>query len=181
MTNQTFNIKNDIKRQEQIQVLQKMLEEKLVEIFAELGISLRRSGRTFTGTCCIHGGNNNAALSISHTLNDSDRTLGWRCYTRHCEQHFRKTIIGLIRGILSHQRYGWSGSGKEVLFPETLQWCENFLKIKLCDIKTEGLDPEKKAFISQWANKSTIQQGNERFLFQEPKYVVGSLFQANTF
>lgn len=154
---------------EQIQALQVLLEPKIEDIFEELAVGLRKNSKMFIGACPVHGGNNISAINVYHNLN-SDGVFNWRCNTHHCEQHFKKTIVGLIRGILSNQEYGWVAKGdKEVTFAETVEWCEDFLQVKASTLKLEDIDFDKQNFIKSWLNKSQVIKGNNDFLLEGMK------------
>lgn len=151
---------------EQLQLMQQMLEEKIDDIFEELEISVRRNYKMYVGICPVHLGNNQAAFNLYHNQS-GDGVFNWRCNTKHCESHFKKTILGLIRGMLSQKIHGWKGEGdREVSFPETLKWCEDFLKVNLKNLKIEDVDLDKQQFINRWLNKTKIQTGNNDFLLQ---------------
>ena len=92
---------------EQLQVLQTKLEDRLDEIIEYFRIDVYNNYKSFYGACPVHGGDNKQALNLYKQNGDKD-IFHWRCYTQHCESHFKKTILGFIRGCLSHQKYNWS-------------------------------------------------------------------------
>jgi len=115
--------------QEQLRQLEKLAGAKLDDILTHFGIKdeLRKASRFYVGGCPVHGGNNKSAFNVYHTGNE---TIGnWRCFTHSCHVHFQPTIIGLVRGILSHIKYGWkdkSDRDKECPFKETLAFLGKF-------------------------------------------------------
>lgn len=111
-----------------------------------LDISLQKRYNYYVGECPVHGGNNPTALNI---YEDSG---GWQCYTHHCEQHFGRNLTGFIRGILSHRKYGWSGSPIDKMAPydDVLAILKQFTNNSdlLSNIK-KSLHVDQQSFIKQ--------------------------------
>ena len=135
---------------EQIQVLQNKLETRLSEILEIFKVDINISYKTIYGKCPIHGGDNAQALNLYKQNSDRD-IFHWRCYTQHCESHFKKTILGFIRGLLSHSKYNWSRPGDiEETFQETLKWCFDFIGEKPEDLKFDQISEERRRFIQTY-------------------------------
>ncbi len=118
------------------------------ELLAELGVGLSRTGKMFYGPCPVHGGDNQNALNLYRR---GDSVPGyWRCHTGHCEQTFKRTIIGFVRGVLSHQKFGWSPRTQEgtVNFRTAVDWCCQFLGQDLAGLSVDYADFEKRQFTS---------------------------------
>jgi 5S rRNA maturation endonuclease (ribonuclease M5) len=96
-----------------LNVLQRIVCDRLDELFDSLGVALERGHRYYVGACPIHGGDNPLALNLYHGGHTSPGT--WRCYTRGCERHFKRTIFGFVRGVLSHQKYDWSPGDRNMV------------------------------------------------------------------
>jgi len=112
----------------QLNEISNQLTDKLDKLLEFFKLSLRRTRKMYVGCCPIHGGDNESALNIYY--NGDNRKGHWICYTQHCEQQFVNTIIGFVRGLLSKQRYNWSGFGDKIIsFNDTLQFIYSFLKI----------------------------------------------------
>jgi len=119
--------------------------EKLLDI---LGIeSYKNMGKMITMSCPIHGGDNDTALNIYH---QGDHYRGnWKCRTHHCEEIFKGSIIGFIRGCLSHNSYGWNKSGDQICsFQEALDFATNFTEQDLDTIKISKKHREKTSFVN---------------------------------
>lgn len=63
-------------------------------------------GRTFTGPCPVHGGDNPTAFQIYVNREDEDddgrlAPVVWKCYTSRCHERFGSNVFGLVRGIFS--------------------------------------------------------------------------------
>ena len=109
----------------------KMLSDEAVERFDELleilGLELRRDQRMYYGSCPIHGGDRHNAFNLYHSGNVI--TGNWVCNTHQCQEIFKPTIIGFIRGVLSNQQCGWTGTGDTVFpFNKTVEFLLNFVK-----------------------------------------------------
>lgn len=136
---------------EQLQVLQNKLENNINEILQYFNVNLNSSYKSFYGACPVHGGDNKQALNVYRQHGDKD-IFHWKCYTQHCESHFKKTIIGFIRGLLSHNKHNWSRPGdKETSFSETLKWCFEFLGEKPEDLKFDQISEERRKFIQTYS------------------------------
>lgn len=132
--------------QDRLLALQVMVCARMDELLHALELSLPKTNKMYFGCCPIHGGNNRNALNLYF---DGDSVPGyWRCNSRHCEKVFKQTIIGFVRGVLSHQKYGWTGptSKKSASFGEAVDWCCRFLETPFRDIKVDHDELEKRRF-----------------------------------
>lgn len=126
--------------QEELKNICDMLCSNIEELLESLDISdYRMCDKMVLTSCPIHGGDNNAALNLYHS---GDYYRGnWTCHTQHCEQVFKGSIIGFVRGCLSHKKYDWQKSGDNtVSFNDTIKFIKEFLNYKdndktLYDIK----------------------------------------------
>jgi 5S rRNA maturation endonuclease (ribonuclease M5) len=96
-------------------------------------------------SCPIHGGDNISAFNL---YPEGEKYRGnWKCRTHGCEEVFRSSILGFIRGVLSRQDYGWSKNGDKVYsFDEAVKFAEKFLNQRLSDIKIDKKHIEKNNF-----------------------------------
>lgn len=97
-----------------------------------------------SGCCPVHGGDRHNALVF---FPDGDTAPGvWKCYSHQCEHSFGKTVLGLIRGVLSHQKLGWTKPGMDTVdFTEAVDWACDFLGIRLDTISSAELATIKEA------------------------------------
>ena len=97
--------------------------------------------------CPIHGGDNNSAFNLYH---QGDTYRGnWKCRTHQCEETFKSSIIGFIRGCLSKSRFNWSQPGdKLVSFDEALDFAIKFTNHDLSNTKIPKKEKEKHNFVS---------------------------------
>lgn len=139
--------------------MQIMLCSRMDEVFTELGISLLRTNKMYVGPCPVHGGDNVGAMNIYF---GGESVPGfWRCQSRHCEQTFKRTIIGFIRGVLSRKEYGWHGPNttNTVSFKKTIDWCCKFLGVSFNNLKVDEAELEQRQYISHIASVvKTIEQ-----------------------
>lgn len=77
------------------------------DLLDELGIEFRELRTSYRMCCPIHGGDNPTGLSI----NKQYKT--YRCFTHCCEEVFGRGMRGFIRGVLSHNKYGWEKPGDQ--------------------------------------------------------------------
>lgn len=82
-------------------------------------------------SCPVHGGDNPEGACI---FTSGSKTKGnWQCWTHSCEKDHGKNIIGFVKGVLENKK------GKEVSFPETIDFCLKFLDKKIDEIPEEEL------------------------------------------
>lgn len=147
---------------EQINDLCNQISERIEEIFEFFQIDVKQVYGNYSSSCPIHGGDTITAFNFYPNTNSDKRPM-WICCTRKCEDTFFKSSLGLIRGILSHRKYGWNKKGDQ----EVGMWdAINFLK--------------KQFNISIDENRKKVQEENRAFVksanfFQEPEKVTGTI------
>lgn len=112
-----------------------------------LDLNYKNSGKMITMSCPIHGGDNEAALNL---YPEGEMYRGnWKCRTHQCENFFKGSIIGFVRGVLSHQKYNWSKNTDQACsFNEALDFCLSFLKKDMKSIKVSKSTKNKQIFTS---------------------------------
>jgi 5S rRNA maturation endonuclease (ribonuclease M5) len=112
-----------------------------------LEIAYKYNNKMITMSCPIHGGDNISALNLYPT---GDNYRGnWKCRTHNCEKVFKGSILGFIRGVISHQKYGWQADGDNTCsFKEALDFALSFINKDLKAIKINHKEKEKKQFTS---------------------------------
>lgn len=103
------------------------------------------STKMVTMSCPVHGGDNSSAVNVYHV---GDHYRGnWTCRTHSCEEIFKNSIIGFVRGVLSRIEYGWVKDGDNTAsFQEAVDFCLKLLDKNMKDIKVSRSDTEKLAF-----------------------------------
>ena len=82
--------------------------------------------------CPVHGGDNPEACCV---FVDGNSAKGnWHCWTRHCEEEFTGSLVGLVRGWL--ERNGC----EENSFHKALEFCCDFLKIDVKKVEESSYD-----------------------------------------
>jgi len=130
MTTMTIKKKSRSYNQNELKHMCDMLCSDIEQLLEALDINdYRICDKMILASCPIHGGDNNSALNLYHA---GDYYRGnWTCHTQHCEHVFKGSIIGFIRGCLSHQKYDWQKSGDNtVSFSETIKFVKEFLNYK---------------------------------------------------
>lgn len=130
-----------------------------IELLLEtLDVPYKLNHKMISMCCPIHGGDNPSAVNI---YPEGDTYRGnWKCRTHNCEQEFKGSIIGFIRGVISSQKYHWEQAGdKTCTFQEALDYAMAFLKKDLSKIKISRTDREKKDFtnVINYINKDVMQ------------------------
>jgi 5S rRNA maturation endonuclease (ribonuclease M5) len=118
------------------------------DLFDALEVDLRRSGKMFVGTCPIHGGTSANGFNI---FPDGDSAKGnWKCRSGECEEVFyHRSPIGFVRGVLSHQKYGWSQKGDDIVsHREAVQYVLDFLGIKIEEAKPDPVKIARHRFVA---------------------------------
>jgi hypothetical protein len=119
-----------------LEALKENLLVRLEDLLAALGTDLRDRGKGFQGPCPVHGGNNQGGCFL---YRDGHTEPGcWKCFTKGCQEHFKKTLLGFVQGVLSRQRLGWSGKGDKVVpFRDVIDFCCAFLGVAFADVKAD--------------------------------------------
>lgn len=134
--------------QAKLKYISDILCDNIENLLVALGIdSSKNMGKLITMSCPIHGGDNETALNIYH---QGDHYRGnWKCRTHQCEEVFKGSIIGFIRGCLSHSLHGWVKSGDTVCsFQEALDFATSFIKQDWDSIRVSKKHKEKIAFVN---------------------------------
>jgi 5S rRNA maturation endonuclease (ribonuclease M5) len=115
--------------QQQLNHISEELINNITAFYDHFGIEYKELHKMLRSVCFIHGGDNKTALNLYHK---ADRVYHYKCRTHGCEQIFGKSVIGMVRGLLSHRKYGWTEKGdEEVSFPEAVKFIINFLSGKV--------------------------------------------------
>ena len=132
--------------QHQLKHLSDVLCDDIENLLAALNITeYKIFDKMIAMSCPIHGGDNDTAFNLYYQ-GDSYRG-NWKCRTHHCEEVFKSSIIGFIRGCLSANQ-GWSSSkDTPVSFYDALKFAVDFSKQDLQNIKMSNQNKEKHTFI----------------------------------
>jgi hypothetical protein len=144
----------------QLKIISDKLCDNIQEVLETLGISeYRNFDKMVTMSCPIHGGDNESALNLYHQ-GDSYRG-NWKCRTHQCEETFKSSIIGFIRGCLSHNQHNWSKAGDPTCsFSQALEFIKEFLNQEPSSIKISQKTREKISFVNTVKYINTNNQDN---------------------
>lgn len=152
MTQNLLSKKTQMKKstsfdQNKIKIVCDKLCDRIEDLLTVFDIEYKINNRFVSMCCPIHGGDNHGAINLYHV---GDKYRGnWKCRTHSCENVFKSSIIGFIRGIISSRKYGWSKPGDDTCtFQEAMNYATDFLNISLKDIKVSNLSKEKNLFIT---------------------------------
>lgn len=131
--------------QAKLKVLCDDLCDNIESLLDGFGIDYKSNTKMLSMSCPIHGGDNPSAVNI---YPEGETYRGnWKCRTHNCEQEFKSSIIGFVRGIISHQKYNWSEPGDaSCSFNEALDYVQAFLNKDIKSIKISKTEKEKKNF-----------------------------------
>lgn len=147
--------------QDKIKIVGDTVCDKIEELLDIFEIEYKHQGKMISMSCPIHGGDNPSAVNI-YPEGESYRG-NWVCRTHGCEKTFRSSIIGFIRGLLSHKNHNWSEPGDKLSsFKEALDFALDFTNQDLSNIKIPKGEKEKRTFanIVSYINPQTIKQQN---------------------
>ena len=144
MKNKTSHSYNQV----QLKQLSDILCDDIERLLETLNIeSYKNFGKMIAMSCPIHGGDNESAFNLYH---EGDHYRGnWKCRSHKCEETFKGSIIGFIRGCLSKSSLGWSKPGDEMVsFQEAINFALTFSKQDFKSIKVSKKAKEKNAFVN---------------------------------
>lgn len=129
MTNKSQQKKYRSYSQLELKRLSNLICENIEDLLSVFNIDYRTTSKMLISTCPIHGGDNPSAFNL-YPYGD-DYKGNWKCRTHHCEEIFMPSMIGLVRGLLSHREHGWSDNNDTMVsFNDTLVFIESFLENK---------------------------------------------------
>jgi 5S rRNA maturation endonuclease (ribonuclease M5) len=131
--------------QQQLKLICDNLCDNIESLFDTFNLEYRQNNKMYTMSCPIHGGDNGSAFNLYH-LGDHYRG-NWTCRTHGCEKVFQPSIIGLIRGLISVDKYNWTQPGDEICpFNKAVEFALGFLNKNLKDFKVSKNLQEKNKF-----------------------------------
>lgn len=137
--------KSRLNNQDKLKVICDDLCNNIGDLLDTLDLKYSINSKMVSMCCPIHDGDNPSAINLYYT-GDSYRG-NWKCRTHNCEDIFKGSIIGFVRGVISSHKYGWSKEGDDSCsFDEAVEFCLKFLKKNLKDIKICKTSKEKNQF-----------------------------------
>lgn len=105
------------------------------ELMDELGIKVRKRSTRYVGACPVHGGRR---MNFNFFPDGHTSPGFWHCMSGHCEGVFKGNLIGLVRGVLSHQEKGWTTKGDDtVSWKDAIDWLANWLELDFDSIEAD--------------------------------------------
>lgn len=141
--------KSRLSDQKKLKVLCDLACENIEELFDYFDLEYKDKGKMYSMSCPIHGGDNDSALNIYYVGDENydDYKGNWKCRTHGCEKCFRGSLVGFIRGIISHRKYKWYKQGdKTATFKEAVTFLEKFVNKDMKDIKITNINRDKSNF-----------------------------------
>jgi|LakMenEpi03Aug12_release.lakeMendotaPanAssembly.Ray.scaffolds.fasta_scaffold00360_85 5S rRNA maturation endonuclease (ribonuclease M5) len=139
--------------QYQLKNLSDLVCDDIENLLNSLGIeSYKVFDKMVTMSCPIHGGDNDSALNLYYK-GDSYRG-NWKCRTHQCENIFKSSIIGFIRGCLSKDN-GWNKEGDDMVsFKDAIDFAIQFSNHDPVNDKQTRKVKEKNTFVNTVKNIS---------------------------
>ena len=127
--------------------LELQILDRIEDLFDALEIDYTRNYNRIMCQCPIHQGDNPTALNLY--LDGHTRPGHWVCNTRQCQEVFKPTLTGFIRGVLS-ARKGWEKPGDAIeSFKNTVDFMVSFCGRDLSTFNVSSSDAEKRKFHSK--------------------------------
>jgi 5S rRNA maturation endonuclease (ribonuclease M5) len=131
--------------QAKLKILCDNLCDEIESLLDSLDLEYMVGSKMISMNCPIHGGDNPGALNLYYQ--GENYRGNWKCRTHNCEKHFKSSIIGFVRGVLSHQKHNWeTDKDNSCSFDEAVQYCTKFLNKDLKSITISKTDREKHMF-----------------------------------
>lgn len=124
-----------------------MVVDRIEEVFDYFSLEYKRGHKFYYGKCPIHDGDNGSAWQF---YPDGSFFRGnWKCRTHNCQDTFKRTSIGCVRGLLSRFDLGWKSVGDKVIsFKDAIDWIMRFLKTDGKNLSVDRPKVEKRQFIN---------------------------------
>lgn len=133
--------------QNKLKVVCDKLCDKIEDVLDHFGLEYKLNQKFVSMPCPIHNGDNDGALNLYYV--GEDYRGNWKCRSHKCEEHFKSSIIGFIRGILSRQKHQWSKPGDSTVnFNEALEYATKLANLDLNKIEVSNIDKNKTQFIN---------------------------------
>lgn len=109
------------------------IADNIERILEHFEIKMVDNSGSYYGCCPIHGGDSKTACNIYLNSHTGRRPM-WICCTKRCEDTFFKSMIGFVRGVLSHKKFQWEKRGdKEVGLWEAINYIKKHFGIDIRD------------------------------------------------
>jgi hypothetical protein len=128
---------------------------------------IKKTESKIYGACPIHGGTGERNPFNLFLTGDYYRG-NWKCRSHNCHKVFQPSLLGLIRGLLSKKKLGWSAEGDKIIsFQETINWCLSWTKEDLSSINVSADDIDKNKFIAQTKVSLVKQEKRKHYISRE--------------
>lgn len=141
----TMMTKSRLNDQYKLKVICDEICDNIESLLNTFNLEYKDNNKMISMCCPIHGGDNPTALNLYHS---GDNYRGnWKCRTHQCENIFKGSVIGFIRGVISSQKYKWEKYGDQACsFEEALDFATKFINKDYASIKVSKAEKEKKQF-----------------------------------
>lgn len=152
-----MKMKSNSYSQEKIKLLSDLVCSDIERLLETFNIQeYRMLDNMIITSCPIHGGDNTSAFNLYYT--GESYCGNWKCRSHKCEEHFKSSIIGFIRGCLSREKHQWEKNGDTMVsFKEALDFASKFVNKDMKSLKVSNKQKEKNNFINtvKYINNNT--------------------------
>lgn len=138
--------KSRLYNQQELKSICDLLCDNIESVLSALDIhDYRDNSKMISMKCPIHDGDNESALNLYY---EGDTYRGnWKCRTHQCEKHFKSSILGFIRGVMSTQKKNWCQEGdKTCSFGEAIEFSKSLLGIDNKSVLVNNASQDKNNF-----------------------------------
>jgi hypothetical protein len=156
--------------QQQIYQVSNDLANNIEGLLGRLDIDYKKNSDMYSFPCPVHGGDNHNGCSVLPNG-------VWSCWTHNCQEQYKKTLFGFVRGVLSYRK------NRKVTMTETMQFCLDFLNKNQADAADVNLELKFETKLWEIFNKKLEREssGITREMVRRNLFVPSEYFQKRGF
>ena len=124
----------------------------LPQLLNHFNADFYESSHAFHLACPIHGGDNPQGCAIFKESYGGSG--GWQCFTNSCQDEFKRSFFGFIRGLLSANL----DSDKNATMNETMEFCLKFLDCDMEELQNNTVTRDESHNTLEIFNKELIRK-----------------------
>lgn len=152
-TTKTISRSRKYTDQDKLNRLTDIVLDNIDQIYEYFDTEFHKGQKVLFSPCIIHGGDNKSALNLYH---NADYRVHYKCRTHGCEEHFGTSLLSMVRGALSHAKYGWQVPGdRMVTFEQTIDFLLDMFKVDFWKLEGSTIDTQNHEFCKVVNNLET--------------------------
>lgn len=124
----------------------------LPRLLQHFNVDYYESSHAFHLACPIHGGDNPQGCAIFKESYGGSG--GWQCFTNSCQDEYKRSFFGFIRGLLSSN----IDSDEDVTMHQTMEFCLKFLNCDISDLENHTVIRDESHNTLQIFNRELIRK-----------------------